>query len=90
MHATRCAVSRALGTLPGNMVFQRDMFLNLPVLADLVSIRDRRQEIINENLLRQNLKQQEWQCAVGQEVLIKEIDPNELQPMAHGPYTIVQ
>eukprot|EP00957_Ditylum_brightwellii_P180109 13719898-Ditylum_brightwellii.AAC.1 len=56
MHATRCAVSRALGTLPGNMVFQQDMFLNLPVLADLVTIRDRHQEIINKILCRQNLK----------------------------------
>eukprot|EP00957_Ditylum_brightwellii_P073774 5606339-Ditylum_brightwellii.AAC.1 len=35
MHATRCALSRTLGTSPGAMVFQRDMLINLPVVADL-------------------------------------------------------
>eukprot|EP00957_Ditylum_brightwellii_P194460 14810218-Ditylum_brightwellii.AAC.1 len=67
MHATRCTLSQALGTSLGAMVFQRDMFTNLPVVADLVSIRDRCQELINEHLHRQNVKQHEWDYAVGQE-----------------------
>eukprot|EP00957_Ditylum_brightwellii_P132600 10112062-Ditylum_brightwellii.AAC.2 len=61
------------------MVFQRDMFINLPAVADLVSIRDRYQELIYENLRRQNLKQREWDYAVVQEALIKEVDPNKMQ-----------
>eukprot|EP00957_Ditylum_brightwellii_P146941 11187232-Ditylum_brightwellii.AAC.1 len=32
VHATRCAVSRAIGTSTGVMVYQRDMFINLPVV----------------------------------------------------------
>eukprot|EP00957_Ditylum_brightwellii_P162848 12400741-Ditylum_brightwellii.AAC.1 len=87
-HATQCAVSRAIGTSPGAMVYQRDMFINLPVLADLVTIPDCCQEIINKNLHQQNLKRCEWNYAVGQEVLIKTVDPTKLQPRAHGPYTI--
>eukprot|EP00957_Ditylum_brightwellii_P188754 14367752-Ditylum_brightwellii.AAC.1 len=90
MHATRCAVSRALGTSPCAMVFQRNMFLNLPVIADLVAIRYCCQEIINENVRCQNLNRQEWDYVVGQEVLIKEADHSKLQPQAHSPYTIVQ
>eukprot|EP00957_Ditylum_brightwellii_P162153 12346066-Ditylum_brightwellii.AAC.1 len=66
------------------------MFLNLPIIADLLTIRDRRQVMINENLGRQNLRHREWDYMVGQEVLIKEVNPSKLQPQAHGPYTIVQ
>eukprot|EP00957_Ditylum_brightwellii_P184162 14027222-Ditylum_brightwellii.AAC.2 len=61
------------------MMLQQDMFLNLPVLADLVAIRDCHQEIVNKNLCHQNLKRREWHYAMGQEVLIKETDPNKLQ-----------
>eukprot|EP00957_Ditylum_brightwellii_P129149 9850926-Ditylum_brightwellii.AAC.1 len=46
--------------------------------------RDRHQEIINKNLRCQSLKQHEWHYTVGQEVMIKEINPNKLQPRAHG------
>eukprot|EP00957_Ditylum_brightwellii_P189225 14403113-Ditylum_brightwellii.AAC.1 len=79
----------SIGNVPRSNGFPEDMFINLPVMADLVSMRDRRQELINENLCRQNLKCCEWDYAVGQEVLIKEVDPNKLQQRAHGPYTIV-
>eukprot|EP00957_Ditylum_brightwellii_P202558 15330669-Ditylum_brightwellii.AAC.2 len=66
------------------------MFLNRPIIADLITIRDKIQVMINENLRRQNLICREWNYMVDQEVLIKEVDPNKLQPQAHGPYTIVQ
>eukprot|EP00957_Ditylum_brightwellii_P011549 873264-Ditylum_brightwellii.AAC.1 len=88
-HATRCAVSRALEVSPEALIFQWDMFFNLPIIADLITIRDKRQVMINENLRRQNLKCREWNYMVGQDVLIKEVDPNKLQPRAHGPCTIV-
>lgn len=56
MHATRCGVSRSLGISSGAFVFHRDMFLDLPVVADLLLIQERRQILIDENLRRQNLK----------------------------------
>ena len=88
VYATRASVSRALGTSPGNLVFRRDMFVDLPLQADLVLIRDRRQQLIDENLRRQNAKRREFEYQVGQEVLIKSVQPNKLEPRAHGPYTI--
>ena len=90
VHATRCAVSQSLGTAPGNLVFRRDMFIDLPLIADLVDIQQRRQLRIDENLRRQNQKRREYHFQVGQQVLIKTVDPNKLQPRAHGPYPIVQ
>ena len=80
VYATRVSVSRTLGTSPGNLVFGRDMFLDVPLLADLVTIRDRRQQLIDENLQRQNARRREYQYTVGQEVLIKTISPNKLEP----------
>ena len=66
------------------------MFFDLPIIADLISIRDKRQVLIDENLRRQNQKQREWDYAVGQEVLIKTVSPNKLEPRAHVPYTVTR
>ena len=57
VYSTRCSVLRALNMSPGAMVFHRDMFLDLPVLADLVSVQQHRQGLIDENLHWQNTKQ---------------------------------
>jgi hypothetical protein len=90
MHATRCAVHRTLGISPGALVYQRDMFLDLPIIADLVLLQEKRQVMIDENLRRQNLKRREFIYEVGQPVLVKEVDPRKMDPRAHGPYPIVQ
>lgn len=90
MHAMRCSVSRSLNVSPGALVFQRDMILDLPIIADLVTIQERRQVLIDENLRRQNVKRRSWDYRVGQQVLIKTIEPNKLEARAHGPYPIVQ
>ena len=90
VHATRCAVAQSIGTSPGNLVFRRDMFIDLPLVADLVDIQQRRQLKIDENLRRQNQKRREYHFHIGQPVLIKTITPSKLEPRAHGPYPIVQ
>ena len=50
IHDTRVAVNHTMQHTPGEIVFQRDMFLDIPVIADLVAIRERRQLLIDENL----------------------------------------
>jgi hypothetical protein len=90
MHATRCAVHRTLGISPGALVYQRDMFLDLPIIADLVLLQEKRQVMIDENLRRQNLKRREFVYEVGQSVLIKAVDPRKMDARAHGPYPIMQ
>ena len=54
MHVTRCATSRSLGISPGVLVFRRDMLLDLPIIVDLLQIQQRRQTMIDENLIHQN------------------------------------
>jgi hypothetical protein len=90
MHATRCCMHHALRMSPGAFVFQRDMFLNIPLIADLQAIQERRQILINENLRRQNLKRRRFDYAVDQEVLIKVPQPKKLDDRNEGPYRISQ
>ena len=90
MHATRCAMSEPLGTTPGAMAFNRDMFLNLPLIADLQAIRVKRQQLIDNTTIRQNAKRRNYDYEVGQQVLIYAEDPRKLEARAEGPYTIEQ
>jgi hypothetical protein len=90
MHATRCAMHHALGMLPGAFVFQRDMFLNTSLIANLQTIQDKRQVLIDEKLRHQNLKWCSFDYAINQEVLIKVPKPQKLDDRAEGPYTITQ
>ena len=46
--------------------------------------------LIDENLRRQNQKRRNFNYQVGQEVLVKSINLNKLEPRAHGPYRIQQ
>ena len=66
------------------------MFVDLPVIVDLLAMQDKRQALIDENLRRQNAKRREFRYEVGGEVLIKSVDPRKLEPRAHGPYTITR
>ena len=38
MHAMRCAYNHTMQTSPGAMVFNRDMMINIPMIADINAI----------------------------------------------------
>ena len=84
MHAMRCNVTTALGSPPGALVYARDMFLNVPLVADWTTIANRREQLIQEDLRKQNLKRVSYDYKVGDEIL-KTIGARTL-----GPYKIVQ
>ena len=44
--------------------------------------------MIDENLRRQNRKRRDYNYAVGQQVLVKTVDPKKLDQRAEGPYNI--
>jgi hypothetical protein len=57
MHAMRAAIHSTLGSIPGSLPFNRDMFLNIPLIADWHTITQRQEHlIINEILIRENQK----------------------------------
>ena len=45
--ALRCAVSTPLQATPGSIVFGRDMFLEVPVIADWQLLQSRREQLVN-------------------------------------------
>ncbi len=57
MHAMRTGVHTTLGSSPGNLVFNRDMFLNIPLIANWNVITQKREYLVNEILIRENNKQ---------------------------------
>ena len=64
------------------------MLLDIPVIADLVAIRERRQLLIDKNLRRQNEKRIEYHYKVGDYVWIKVYYPSKGDDKLHGPYKI--
>jgi len=53
-YAARAAIHGSLKISPGALVFQRDMILDIPLIADLELIRQQRQALIDEQLIRAN------------------------------------
>ena len=91
MHATRCACSSSLGyNSPGALAFNRDMFLDIPLYADILAIRNNRQLLVDKRLLRANAKRLRHDYAVGDLVWKKNVlgFSDKLTPTVTGPYPI--
>jgi hypothetical protein len=56
MHAMRAGIHSTLGSSPGSLVFNRDMFLNIPLIAYWHAIIQKREHLIHENLMQENQK----------------------------------
>ena len=87
-YATRVATHRTLQISPGSLVFQRDMLLPIPIIANYAMVRARRQLVIDEANRRENLRRQFKDYAIGDQVLIKIKDPSKLEDRFVGPYTV--
>ena len=90
VHASRCAVNHIMQTLPGAMVFNRDMMINVPLISNLMAIGNRRQHLVDENLRRINAKQINHSYDIGDWVNFVEFNLNKLGCRTHGPYRIVR
>ena len=88
MHAMRTTVATTLGSAPGSLAFARDMFLNVPLIADWQSIARLREHHVNENLCRANRKCYQFDYAPGQQVLKRVHNPTKLGVRTDGPFTI--
>jgi len=90
MHAMRVGIHTTLGSSPGNLVFNRDMFLNIPLIADWHAITLRREHLINENLIRENQKRRRYDYLPQQRILKKRWKPRKLDERTSGPYRVLQ
>ena len=81
-------VATTLGSTPGALAFARDMFLNVPLIADWQAIACTCEHHVNENLRRAIRKQRQYDYAPGQQVLKKVHNPTKLGVRTEGPSTI--
>lgn len=88
--ALRSIVHSTLRTSPGALVFNRDMLLPIPLLADYNLIRERRQAVIDDNARKANLRRRFHDYKIGDEVLLLLKPLGTLGPKTEGPYTITQ
>ena len=66
------------------------MFLDIPLIANLITLQHKRQWLIDENLRRQNRKRHAFDYQPNQEVMLLTPDPDKLQERAIGPFRIHQ
>ena len=90
MHTMRVGMHTTLGSRPGNLVFNRDMFLNIPLIADWHAITLKREHLIHENLLRENQKKRRYDYVSQQRVLKKCWKPCKLDERTSRPYGVLQ
>ena len=89
-HALRSTIHRTLGTSPGALVFHRDMFIDLPYIADLLLLRDKRQALIDYNLRRENNKRRTHDYKINDYVLELVPNPTKLGFRTRGPFRVEQ
>jgi hypothetical protein len=90
LHTMQAGVHSTLGSSPGNLVFNRDMFLIIRLIADWHAITQRKEHLIHENLMRENQKRRGCNYAPQQMVLKKKWKPKKLGNKTSPPYKIVQ
>ena len=91
MYATRCAAHSSLNFFsPGALAFKRDMFLNIPILADIITLRDIRQAKIDKRLLQENSRRRPYDYKVDDEVYLQRKDHSKAKMRYTGPHRIVQ
>ena len=88
LFATRSTVHSALRASPGSLAFNRDMILDIPMVADWELIRQNRQQLIDARLIAANRKRFSHDYHVGDEVYKLKHSPNKLESRVEGPYRI--
>ena len=66
------------------------MSLDIPLIANMELIRERRQHLINEQLRRHNAKRISYDYLVNDLILIKVDDPTKMEERNIGPFPITQ
>ena len=86
--AVRSTFHTTLRNTPGQLVFGRDMILNVKHEANWEYIRARKQKIIEKNNKAENATRVPHTYSIGDKVLLKRGNENKYETPYQGPYTI--
>jgi len=75
---------------PGQLVFGRDMVLNIKHIANWKAIKDRKTKIIQKNNKIQNSKRRPHTYRVNDQVLLERHKPHKYEQPYKGPYKVLQ
>ena len=88
--AVRSTFHTTLRKTPGQLVFGRDMILNIQHVANWEYIRARKQKLIDKNNSIENKTRIPYEYQVGQLVLLRKGTENKYEAPYQGPYRILQ
>ena len=88
--AIRSTYHTTLQKLPGQLVFGRDMIFNIKHKANWNYIKQRKQDIINQNNERENAKRIENTYKEGDQVLLARGNEFKYESPYSGPHTILK
>jgi len=89
--ALRSTYHTVLGSTPGAAIFGRDMLYNIPYLADWTKIGKRRQDLVNQDCAKGNLRRVDFDYFQGQKVLLrKDGNLRKAETKNDGPFVITQ
>ena len=88
--AVRATLHTTLQKTPAQLVFGRDMILNVQHIANWEHIKQRKQSLINKNNEIENSKRRAHQYMVGDRVLLKRGTENKYESPYEGPYSILK
>ena len=77
IYSIRVNVANTLKVSPGSLVFGRDMFLDIPLIADWQTIQQHRQTLVNETLRQVNQGRRRFHYFQGKRVLKKKHIPEK-------------
>ena len=80
-HTTLCV-------MPGQLIFGRDMILNMQYLADWTAIKACKQQLICKNNFNENSKHISHQYKVGEKVMLENHCANKHEQLYKGPYLL--
>ena len=90
MHSMRVNVTSTLNGSPGYFVFGRDMFLDIPFIADWKMIHQQRQTLVNERLSQKNQGRRRFDYIQGKHLINKKHRSEKLSELTEGPYQITR
>ena len=79
-----------LHLMPGQLIFGRDMILNMQYLADWTAIKARKQQLICKTNIIENSKCIPYQYKVGDMVMLENHHVNKYEQPYKGPYLVMQ
>lgn len=90
-YSARVAIHGTLKHSPGSLAFHRDMLYDIPLIADMETVRRNRQLVVDERTRRANLSRVYHDYSIGDRVYLRASDPAKLDlRVGSKPMTITR